>query len=211
MKRVFAVFAALAIGAAISSAQSDAVYHRQWTIAQTDKNFACNARLTGPDAGKCLDQTGAVLTQTQITAPPVCPVFMSARQRGAGGLVAVDHIQSAGPGPYQTIDLTLVPIQKSQPSEITEALVRVHGLTPRTRAIPADSVASGPAEITRTLHLTFDSQGPNARDAELALHGFTSVDFIELVSLTYADGSTWRHSEQACRVAPDTMMLIGAR
>ena len=47
--------------------------------------------------------------------------------------------------------------------------------------------------------------------ADLVLPGFSSVTFVQLKSITYKDGSSWKvdgQAEQACRVTPDPVMLI---
>jgi hypothetical protein len=46
---------------------------------------------------------------------------------------------------------------------------------------------------------------------DLSLSHFTAVTSIDLDSITYADGSTWRSaSAGACSVVPDKRMLIAA-
>jgi len=206
MTRVVAVFAVSLLGTAALAAPSIAAA-RQPAPAQSGAGSACTTHLTGLDAGKCPGQNRVALAW--VTVEPVCPVAMFAKQRSDGGLLDADRTQQPQQGPMQNINLTLAPYRKG--AEISQATVRVQGLTPRVRAVAADPFAIGPAEITRTLHLSFNQQDADGRAADLALRGFTSVSFIELVSLTYADGSTWKQGEQTCRVAPDPMMLIGAR
>jgi len=48
--------------------------------------------------------------------------------------------------------------------------------------------------------------------ADLWLPGFTSVTSIELMEVTYADGSAWKISgSNVCRVQPNPLMLITER
>jgi hypothetical protein len=80
--------------------------------------------------------------------------------------------------------------------------------------MPATESASGSSDgtITRTLHLNL-TLDPNANaSADLTLKSFTSVTRIDLDTIDYADGSSWKSSTaQACRIAPDGLMLIGSR
>jgi hypothetical protein len=140
-----------------------------------------------------------------------CPVALSARQSGSGSLISVKPGQpESGHDPEfsQRIHLTAA---NSAASHVTGATVRVHGLTPRPRMLPVDTLAQGPAHISRTLDVNFSPEARNASAADLTLRGFTAVLSIDVVSLTYADGSTWRSGEGACRILPDPAMLIGAR
>ncbi len=87
----------------------------------------------------------------------------------------------------------------------------VRGLTPKGRVERADSFAQGPSEISKTLEVTFAPEDAKSLSADLVLPGFSSVTFIQLKSITYKDGSSWKvdgQAEQSCRVAPDPLMLI---
>jgi hypothetical protein len=74
-----------------------------------------------------------------------------------------------------------------------------------------NSFAKGASEISKTLNVTFAPEDEKSVSAELVLPGFSSVTFVQLKSVTYQDGSAWKvdgQAEQACRVAPDPLMLI---
>ena len=44
---------------------------------------------------------------------------------------------------------------------------------------------------------------------DFRLPGFVSADRIDLQSITYEDGSTWKLAgKESCRVAPDPIMLV---
>ena len=132
-----------------------------------------------------------------------CPVWMQAQQRPS------DHLLVARDGQrtttfVQRISLTLTGRQ------ITSATVLAHGLTDKGRIVLSTAsreAASG--DISRLLTLTFAGTENQRASADLVLPGFTAVTSIELVSLTYSDGTAWRVSMQRpCRIAPDPLMLI---
>ncbi len=59
--------------------------------------------------------------------------------------------------------------------------------------------------------VTFHPEDATSVAAELVLPGFTSVGSVELLSITYQDGSTWSLAKgEACRVVPDRLMLVAA-
>lgn len=151
------------------------------------------------------------VVETQVFTNPAissCPVSMNARQSGSTNLVAVAPGQSAVRDFAQQIHLTL---GDRTAAKIVAATVTVHGLNARSRFLPAGNAGEGPSRITRTLNVSLSSEDRNQSAADLMLRGFTSVRFIDIDSLTYADGSTWKSGEGVCRVAPDGLMLVGAR
>lgn len=151
------------------------------------------------------------VVETQVfTSPPLssCPVSMNAKQSGSTSLVAVAPGQSAVRDFAQQIHLTL---GDGTAAKIVAATVTVHGFNARSRILPAANAEDGPSRITRTLNVSLSSEDQNQSAADLMLRGFTSVRSIDIDSLTYADGSTWKSGERVCRVAPDLVMLVDAR
>jgi hypothetical protein len=193
MKRVFAILFALVLGSAAMAAQA-----------------------IDQDQPRKFDPKTTPATATlQVFVPPgasasSCPVIFNARQGGgAGGLISVKpgQPQPSTEGYAQRIHLSTV----DGKSHVIAATVRVHGLTPQPRYVPVDSGMGGPAKITRTLQVTFSPETKNEVATDLVMRDFTAVLSIDVESLTYADGSTWKSGPGVCRVVPDPMMLIGAR
>lgn len=181
--------------------------------AQTDSNgsrgFAVLVPMVDSGSGAPGKQILQMPGHVVVPADSGCPVAMSARQASGGELMkAASGQRQTGDGPGQRINLGF---SGGKSAQLLAATVRVRGLTPATRALPAEQTTSGANQATRTLHLTFGDDAAVERAAELVLRGFTSVSYVDLVSLTYADGSTWTQGEQVCRVRPDPLMLIGAR
>lgn len=166
---------------------------------------------------------GVMAAAQSKSTSEICPVSMRALQGTGHGLVAVrdDHkapppkcpLDRVGtsadcPSSSQRIHLVLAdPATKKYAS----ATVFVSGLTPKGRTQRVDSFSNGTSEISKTLEVTFAPEDEKSVSAELILPGFSSVTFIQLKSITYQDGSSWKvdgQTEQACRIAPDPLMLI---
>jgi hypothetical protein len=68
----------------------------------------------------------------------------------------------------------------------------------------------GSSQVTRTIYIVF--QAGTSVAADIVVDGVSATQTIDLVSLTYADGSSWKLADGAsCRIAPDPLMLISAR
>jgi len=147
-----------------------------------------------------------------MSASHACPISMRATQAGTTDLVKVQNGPGASrdtismPGQRIHLILTNVPGEK----QITGGTVIASGLTARAR-IDKSRTGDGPADLWRTLQVRFSAVDAGFR-AEIALPGFTAVNSIQLQSVTYADGSTWKLADrQTCTVAPDPLMLVADR
>ena len=142
----------------------------------------------------------------------MCPVRMRALQGTGQGLLAVRDTPRVE-GPSQTIHLILV---NPQSKKYAGAKVAIRGLAPKGKIVNAapgstGPSSAGPAEIIKTLDVTFSPEDDKSVVADLVLPGFSAVTFVQLKSVTYQDGSSWKLDEQVagmCRVAPDPLMLI---
>jgi hypothetical protein len=189
----FALVLALVHGSAALVAQDINQYHSQ--------KFDSQAAQSQPKVE--LD-----LWQVQAASP--CPVLFSAKQGWGGSLVATDKRERSEPGISQRILLSLANSNKNART-VTGARVTVHGLTLKSRVIPAESGADDPAQASRTLNVSFNNDAIGETGADLLLRGFSAVFSIDVDSITYADGTIWKSSEGLCRVVPDPLMLISAR
>lgn len=85
--------------------------------------------------------------------------------------------------------------------------------------LPRESVSTGAARNVRgnrspapqtNLKLHFNS-ADGSSVAEMWLPGFGPVRWLDLKSITYADGSTWKPAKgETCTVTPSPFMLVGA-
>lgn len=143
-----------------------------------------------------------------FTLPASCPVSMRAEQGSGSSLLKVRGPQPL-PGPAQHIRLLLEPLSEGR--QLTSARIRVRGFSVEGR--PRLAAAFPPApNRTQTLTVSLaEQEGPGVA-ADLTLPGFSSVQSIDLLALTYANGDTWKlESRNRCSVAPDPLMLVGAR
>jgi hypothetical protein len=102
--------------------------------------------------------------------------------------------------------------------QMVSARVRVRGLSGKAHSTQAlsglgnsgqgNSIHDG-ADVVRTLAVQFSAASGNTAAGDLWVPGVTAVLTIDLNSVTFADGSTRTFTSQdACRIAPDHLMLV---
>jgi hypothetical protein len=107
----------------------------------------------------------------------------------------------------QRIQLTMT---NPSPNEIVSAQITVHGFSDKWRAIPLAGATDSP-DLTKRVNVVLNVKGNNHASSGLSLDRFTSVAYVDLNSLTYADGATWQASSPgACSVTPNPFMLVSA-
>ena len=140
-----------------------------------------------------------------------CPIAMHASQGVWDHTIRIrDGEKGSAVQPFgQRISLNL---KDSQSDHIVSATVRVRGWNGKHRMLstPTDSNQRWNAE--KTLKIRFVDENDGSVSGDLWIGGFTGVDSLQLVDLTYADGRIWKPSgSAACRVQPDPLMLISGR
>jgi hypothetical protein len=149
---------------------------------------------------------------TLVAVPPPalngCPVSMRAQHLSDGSLVKTGKApHPAGIG--QRLHLTFT---NPDPKQIASASVMIHGMTPKGRVMQAASAQGGSSDATQSLSVTFSAGPDRSATANLWVPGMTAVQSIELESMMYSDGSTWKPADGiACHVTPDPLMLITSR
>jgi len=150
-----------------------------------------------------------------------CLVSMRAQQKGLGDLLLADKGRDGKvDGPAQRIHLTLGKGTETS-EEIARVRVTVHGTGAENRMyrVPAGQADSrggggdfltGPkADRARSFDLAFRPNAEGEIATDLVLRGFTSVTWINLNSVTFADGAVWMPGGKLnCRISPDLLMLI---
>jgi hypothetical protein len=149
-----------------------------------------------------------------VSNPSACPVELSAEQRGMGSVVAVRPGQPDIPPPDmkhtgQSIDLSM---KNNRLQRIVAAELEVHGTSNKSRVVPASGAAltnEPTADAVRNVQLVSSVPADETRRHTVSVKDLTSVAWISVIELRYADGSTW-HARPGgeCRVVPDGMMLI---
>jgi len=136
-----------------------------------------------------------------------CPVAMQARQGVNGDLRAVKN--SRPEGTAQLIHLILT---NRDARQITGGAVTVHGLTGKGRVTKTPSAGDDSSEAMQNLSVKFSAGADKDVFADLWVPGMTSVHAIELHSVTYTDGSTWKlPMGTACRIVPDPLMRVSEK
>lgn len=150
----------------------------------------------------------SVVSQEAVPGASVtCPVAMRAERRGTQWVM-----QARSGGRSVAGQRIYLEIERGKDTAV-EAKVTVHGTRARARFLPALSTENqGAADALKsfTLHANSADKGNIASD--LRLEGFTSVQSVNLDSITYADGSVWTaRAAQRCSVEPDPLMLVSQR
>lgn len=149
-----------------------------------------------------------------VANPSACPVELSAEQRGLGAMVAVGPNTPEVPArdakhPQQAIDLSM---KNTRLQRIVAAELEVHGTSNKSRVVPAGAAVltdRPTADAVRNVHLASSVPADQTRTRTVSVKDLTSVAWISVIELRYADGSTWHARPGAeCRVTPDGMMLI---
>ena len=165
----------------------------------------------------CLEDTQPVdpkhpdgSAQMTCTATPVqgCPVDMRVRQRMGGDTVAVDANGVKRKVFAQRLRLILNSFrQDNSGREVVSATVTVHGTGTEARMRPLgagnDHGDLNSGSKARTLSVSMSNWGEPGVAGDFLLPGFTSASRVDLESITYDDGSTWKLSKnETCQVAP---------
>ncbi|HKF48039.1 MAG TPA: hypothetical protein VKB38_11830 [Terracidiphilus sp.] len=201
MKTVFVAMLAILAGSLVAGAQAPAPAKGTLT---KDRDAADMQKLQAK-----LDQVAASMSISP------CPVSMQAKQRGMTEMVKTGRNEAPAqrdymPAPAQHIHLILRGFAKDRP--VTAGTVLARGRSARAHAEGAQLVGEAPSDLRRTLDVTFTDNGDGTVSADLDLPAFTSVNAVQLQSITYSDGSNWKlDNGNVCMVAPDPIMLIAGR
>jgi hypothetical protein len=161
-------------------------------------------------------KTSAGSTSTVFTQPPAsqsCPVSFSAERKPNSGLVLVRRPPgSLTPDPLaQGLQITF---DKSSPPSIVRASITVHGMSPRSRAIPAAIPVSSGASLgddaTETFELGGNAGSPLLRSS-IWTKRMSAITWVELTRLVHANGTIWQPSANSrCTAAPSLLVLVDA-
>jgi hypothetical protein len=197
MKTAFAILFAIGFGGVGLAAQS--------IQPQQGASAACMQKLD--DVRPC---------PAPASVPAACPVSMQATHLADGSLVKTGGAHPGGIGQWLSLSLS------SDEKRIVKATFKVHGVKPTGHVTQALSLANGPDNITQTLTVPLSTETHRNAPANSWVHqearanlwvpGMSAVDRIDLQSLDYSDGSTWKVADrQSCSIVPDPKMLITSR
>jgi hypothetical protein len=145
-----------------------------------------------------------------IQLPPptgTCPVFMRAQHAADGDLLAVNSSHPKGIG--QSLHLT---VTSSDSRRIASATVTVRGLVPKGRVTQTLASQDDAFDAEKTMDIKFSAEPGKDASGDIWVPGLSAVMTIDLQSVTFTDGSTWKlPAERTCRTFPDPVMLISGR
>ncbi len=134
-----------------------------------------------------------------------CPVGFFASRQATGQIMSAKDAKQAGP--VQGLHLTLSHLTRT-PADIQSIEVTVYGTSPRARVLPLAQQTSDTISKTFELHRTGDN--PSLTDADVWMHQVGSLTSVDLISVTYADGTTWHAAANLkCRAVPSNYLLVG--
>jgi len=178
-------------------------------------NFICTFETVHPDGKKHGKGNTITECRSTVVVPPACPVDMHVRQGMSQGMLAVDANGERRLVFAPRLRLFLNDQRKDKAGQtIVSATITVHGRKGKARLQPLNvgpggSDDSDSADLEKTLSVELGNWGEPGVSGDFRLPGLTSARRIDLQSVTYEDGSTWKLSgDQTCHVAPDRVMLI---
>jgi len=169
--------------------------------------------LSHPAIGVQAERANATPSITLISTAPTsssCPIGL--RADPAVGLTtntidARNGVTKTGI-PTQTLTMELNNLGSRN---ITRAQFTVHGLTGQGQVNPATLSDPDAGTTSKQVELSLTVAHNSKASAPLLAEGFTSIRWIELDSLTYADGSAWHASPQhTCSITPNRLMLVAS-
>jgi len=150
----------------------------------------------------------AASTQFRMPVTSDCPVSMRLDQAVNSG----SHLVANGQRPPEVetsvhLVLSRSPHAKIFPSSIKAAQVTVHGFDNRPHQF--EILSSSDAPITQNLHVDFTSAGDAEVYSDFVVTGLSSVGWLKIDSLTFAQGTIWKPTQgETCAVAPSIVRPV---
>jgi hypothetical protein len=150
----------------------------------------------------------AEIQQATAQASPMintCPISLHVWQAGGGDMVKVNGVPVNGVA--QRLHLT---VTNRDSRRIVQANVTVRGFADKARFVETLSRQDN-SDAARTMDLRFPAGSGKEVSADLRVPGLTAVSAIDLNSVTYSDGSTWKLAAGGtCRSWIDGLMLVSS-
>jgi len=135
-----------------------------------------------------------------------CSFPLHVRQEASGTVLHIKIKPHKGIGQALSLSMTT-----SDSRKVVRGDVTVHG-TEKGRLAPALSRPDASSGATKTFSVKFSSESDKTDVAYLWVPGLTSVQSVDLNSVTYSDGSNWKLTPgDSCRFIPEGLMSISPR
>jgi hypothetical protein len=153
------------------------------------------------------DMMPNLFRQTVAPSPDSCPVSLRARRQGSVRMHYAGEQQERTPA--QRLDVTF---HNSQERNVTSMGLVVHGYDGSLQMMPADGARRNSHSLSKRIDLNISVIGGRNSNTELTMRQFGTVSRIDVESIEFADGTSWKSSEPgACSFAPDLYMLVSSR
>jgi hypothetical protein len=141
----------------------------------------------------------------RLTSNFGCPIGFSASRQAPGQIMSAGDAGQSGPA--QGLHLTLD--NRNSPA-IESIEVRVYGAAQKGPYLPVGTQFTDTVSKTFELHRT--SGSTSLSEADVSMHLVGSLSWADLISITYADGTTWHTiANFKCRAVPSNFLLVGSR
>jgi hypothetical protein len=172
-------------------------------LSQTNNQTSSRAAAFENPANTPMEATVSVLPIVPATS--VCPIgFFASRQANLQLETASD---AAKHGPAQGLHLILN--RRSHP-DIQSIEVTVYATSLKQRTLLLNG--SSPDTIAKTFTLEREKGNASLDEADVWMHQVGSVRWADLISISYADGTTWHPiANLKCRAVPSNLLLVGSR
>ena len=133
-----------------------------------------------------------------------CPVGFFASRQATGQIMSAGDAKQAGPAQ----GLHLILNHLTQPA-IESIEITVYGVSSKARVLPAGPT---PEDVSKTFELRRSAGSDSLSDADVWMHNVGSLSRVDLISITYADGTTWHATGNLkCRAIPSNFLLVGRK
>jgi hypothetical protein len=158
-----------------------------------------------------LPQAGATTTgasfSTNVPSGMNCPISLRARPASGVNVVVVKHPQKV-PVPFQQLHLIF---GNWQSQEIVAASVIIRGFDSTPRLLLGADNFQGSSALAKAVDLKLNVAKGKKAERDVTLESFATISRVDLESVEYADGTSWKASpQQKCHIMPDRLLLVGA-
>lgn len=144
---------------------------------------------------------GAYAQRVQAT----CPVGLFAERQSA--LAMLSASEAASRGPSQGLHVTL---ERADGLAIVSVEATLYGVSQDPRVVPAVDTAKG--EVSKSFRLERRAGEESLASFDVWMNRVGALRWVEVTSITYADGSSWRAATgSVCRAVPTLVMLVAGR
>jgi hypothetical protein len=173
-----------------------------FTFAQTSSNPPTVLK-NSPTTGKAAD---SVILYANRLDNSGCPIGFTANRQATGQIMSASDARQAGPAQGLHLMLNHLTAPAIESIEIT---VYGYGISSKARALPAHEPSP---DVSKTFELRRSAGSNSLSDADVWVHNVGSLSSVELISITYADGTTWHATENLkCRAIPSNFLLVGRK